>query len=60
MKAVASYPGTQEAGYSCTQVQNIVNAVVPKQELVDAQMELAFAHLEHEGSLDADGLPREA
>ena len=53
MKVVASHPGTQEAGYSCTQVQNIVNAVVAKQELVDAQIELALAHLEHEGSLDA-------
>jgi hypothetical protein len=38
--------GAPEAGYSRTQVQNIVNAVVPKQELLDAQMELALARLE--------------
>ena len=57
MKVVASYPGTQEAGYSCTQVQNIVNAVVPKQELVDAQIGLAISHLEHEGSLDVRQMP---
>ena len=48
-KLLASHPGAQEAGYSQTQVQNIVNAVVPKQELLDAQIELALAHLEHEG-----------
>ena len=44
-KAVlASNPGTQEADYSRTQVQNLVNAVIPKQELLEAQMELAVAH----------------
>ena len=44
-KAVlASYPSTEEADYSRTQVQNLVNAVIPKQELLDAQMELAVAH----------------
>jgi hypothetical protein len=42
----AHYSGAPEAGYSRTQVQNIVNAVVPKQELLDAQMELALARLE--------------
>jgi hypothetical protein len=57
MKVVASHPDTQEAGYSCTQVHNIVNAVVPKQEILDAEAELAIAHLEHEGSLDARQIP---
>ena len=57
MNVVASHPGTQEAGYSGTQVQNIVNAVVPKQELLDAEMELALAHLEHEGPPDARRIP---
>jgi len=30
-------------------VQNIVNAVVPKQELFDAQVNLAAAHFAHAG-----------
>ena len=57
MEVVASHPGAQEADYSRAQVQNIVNAVVPKQELVDAQMELALAHLEHQGPPDARRIP---
>jgi hypothetical protein len=45
-KAVlASHPSTEEAAYSHTQVQNLVNAVVPRQELLDAQMGLAVAHI---------------
>jgi hypothetical protein len=43
-KVMASHPDAQEAGYSRTQVQNIVNTVVSKQELLDAQIELAVAH----------------
>ena len=43
-KVMASHPGAEEAGYSRTQVQNIVNTVVPKQELMDAQIERAVAH----------------
>jgi hypothetical protein len=46
-KVMASHPDAQEAGYSREQVQNIINTVVPKQELLDAQIELALAHLEH-------------
>ena len=45
VKLLASHPGAQEAGYSRMQVQNIVNAVVPQQELLGAQVELALAHL---------------
>jgi hypothetical protein len=45
-KVMASHPSSQEAGYSRAQVQNIVNTVVPKQELLDAQIELALAHFE--------------
>jgi hypothetical protein len=45
-KLMASHPTAQEAGYSWIQVQNIVNAVVPKQELLDAQMELVLVHFE--------------
>ena len=44
-KVMASHPGALEAGYSRAQIDNIVNAVVPKQEIQDAQVELALAHL---------------
>jgi hypothetical protein len=50
-KLMASYPSTREADYSRMQVQNIVNAVVPNQELLDAQMELVRVHFEREGLL---------
>jgi len=46
-QVMASHPGDPEAEYSRVQIQNIVNAVVPKQELLDAQMELALNHFEH-------------
>jgi hypothetical protein len=46
MKVIASHADAPEAGYSRTQVQNIVNAVVPKHEILDAQVKLALAHLE--------------
>jgi hypothetical protein len=57
MKVMASHPSAQEAGYSRMQVQNIINTVVPKQELLDAQIELALAHLGHEGPPDARRVP---
>ena len=44
---MASHPSDPEAEYSRVQIQNIVNAVVPKQELLDAQMDLALSHFEH-------------
>ena len=46
-QVMASHPSDPEAEYSRVQIQNIVNAVVPKQELLDAQMELAVTHFEH-------------
>jgi len=49
-EVIASHPDAQEAGYSRAQVQNIANTVVPKQELLDGQIELARAHLEHGGT----------
>jgi hypothetical protein len=57
MQVIASHPSGKEAGYSRMQVQNIVNAVVPKQELLDAQTELALAHLQSEGPPDARRIP---
>jgi len=56
-KLIASHPGAQEAGYARMQVQNIVNAVVPKQELLDAQIALVLAHFEHDGLLDVGQIP---
>jgi hypothetical protein len=56
-KIMASHASAPEAGYSRTQVQNIVHAVVPEQELLDAQMELALAPLEHQISPDAEPIP---
>ena len=56
-KVMASHPGAKEADYSRTQVRNIVNTVVPKQELLNAQIELALGHLEHEGPPDAGRVP---
>jgi len=49
IKVVASHPSAREADYSRMQVQNIVNAVVPQQEILYAQIELALGHFEYEG-----------
>ena len=38
-------------------VQNIVNAVVPKQELLDAQMDLVLAHIDNDVPSDAEQAP---
>jgi hypothetical protein len=43
---MATHPDTPEAGYSQSQILNIANAVVPKQKILDAQVELALAYLE--------------
>ena len=45
-QVMASHPSDPEAEYSRVQIQNIVKAVVPKQELLDAQMDLALVHFE--------------
>ncbi len=44
---MTSHATDPEAEYSRVQIQNIVNSVVPKQELLDAQIELAVTHFEH-------------
>lgn len=49
---MASHPNTPEAEYARMQVQNIVNSVVPEQELLDAQMKLVRAHFEDDSLLD--------
>ena len=45
---IADFPNTKEAGYSLSQVHNIVNAVVPKQEVMDALVALTLAHFEQD------------
>ena len=42
---MAAYPDTQEAEYSRTQMHNIVKSVVPKEDLLIAQVDLALARL---------------
>jgi len=45
---MANYPKTEEAGYSLSQVQNIVSAVVPKQEVMDTLVALTLVHFEQD------------
>ena len=42
---LASFPNSAEARHSRMQVLNIVNAVVPEQERLDAAIDLALVHL---------------
>jgi hypothetical protein len=44
---MAAHPDTNEAEYSRTQIQNIAKSLVPKQELLDAEIAMARAHLKH-------------
>ena len=50
VELIASRPNAPEAGYSRAQIHNIVNAVVPAQELLDAQIGLARTRLERRES----------
>jgi hypothetical protein len=45
-RIIAVHPNSDEAGYSGSQVQNIVNAVIPKQKVMDALAKLTLAHFE--------------
>ncbi len=54
---MAAYPNTQEAEYSRTQIENIVKSVVPREDLLTAQVELTLARLAHEGQPDAEPIP---
>ena len=49
MNVIASHPDAQEAGYSHSQIENIVNTVVPKQDLLDAQIKMALHRFPQEG-----------
>ena len=52
-RIIAAHPDTREAGYSRSQVQNIVNAVVPKKKIMDSLLELARIHFDQDVPLDA-------
>jgi hypothetical protein len=52
-EVLASHPGEPEAGFSRMQLQNIVNAIVPKQELMEAQLQLATDRLERSDATPA-------
>jgi hypothetical protein len=47
---IAASPNAPEAGYSRAQIRNIVDAVVPAQDLLDAQVGLALTELERRES----------
>jgi hypothetical protein len=40
---LAAHPDTQEAGYSRSQIHNIIKEVVPERELFEAQVGIAMA-----------------
>ena len=42
----STHPDAPEAGYSRSQLQSIVKSVVPKPELLSAQVELALTYLQ--------------
>jgi hypothetical protein len=46
-KILADHSDTKEAGYAKSQIQNIVNTVVPKEERLDSQMDLTAAVFEN-------------
>ena len=51
-EVVISYPDSKEAGYCRSQIQNIVQMVVPGDELYDARLEMALNYARRKDSLD--------
>lgn len=51
-RLVAKHPNSPEADFCHMQIQNVINAVVPKQELQDAQIALVLTHFEHDAVVD--------
>lgn len=47
---ITDHPNTKEAGYSLSQVHNIVNSVVPKQEIMDALVAMTLDHFEQDAA----------
>lgn len=50
---LASYPNEKEADYARMQIHNIIWSVVPEQELLDVQIELALFYMELDRELRA-------
>lgn len=46
---IAEFPKTREADYCRSQILNIVNAVISKQDMSDAYMHMASDYFEREG-----------
>lgn len=42
-RILARYPYSKEAGYAASQIQNIINTVVPEEERLTVQMDVAAA-----------------
>ena len=55
-RIIATHPDTHEAGYSRSQVQNIVNALIPKQKVMDALVKLALTHFEKDVPPDVEAV----
>ena len=51
---IAAHSDTKEAGYSRAQIQNIVNAVIPKMKIMDSLMELARIYFDQKVPLDTE------
>jgi hypothetical protein len=47
---IGAHPDSDEAAYSRTQIQNIAKSLVPKDELMLAEIKMARAHIEPEGT----------
>ncbi|MBN2716739.1 MAG: hypothetical protein JXX14_12875 [Deltaproteobacteria bacterium] len=43
---LSNFPNTREAGYARSQIQHIVNAMVPKEDRLESQIRLASAVFE--------------
>ena len=54
---VTTHPESQEAQYSRSQIRSIVASVVPELEYLQAQVELAFAHLDSSDQPEAGLMP---
>lgn len=51
---MTTYPDSKEAGYSRTQVLNIVNSVMPKVDIFNAQVDLLLTHLKSGSPAEAE------